>query len=414
MKVFDVTADELQDYEEKLHATSTASAHAFEKLARAQNLPQLEHDARKSAIYHAANDTVSTFSDATGKIACDFFDAHVEGAAPSEIAPQPKYIKQRLYERIEEHEQTHELGDDEFLQRMSQDVYTEVYHHANRTTKHNAIKNKLRYARVPMGNACAFCLMLATRGFTYYTRTSAGEDKGHYHVHCHCKIVAGTKNTKVAGYDPDGLNKRIKQVADSLGVQNFSWKDCINNSSMQYRLQKEIQFRDKDWVLTGKPPEIDYRDNPRENYGVRKVENNDYSKENFKKRKNEWRDLFVHDTLARNGYSVAANADIMRGGSTNIDLFVAGLKVEVKSPEAEYIASAKDPFKFVQRNVEKARNKFKADGEENKGIVFSNFYTGYEANLEEKVLERFTREAKRNHFQNAWFISKNGQLKKVI
>lgn len=414
MKVFDVTADELQDYEEKLHATSTASAHAFEKLARAQNLPQLEHDARKSAIYHAANDTVSTFSDATGKIACDFFDAHVEGAAPSEIAPQPKYIKQRLYERIEEHEQTHELGDDEFLQRMSQDVYTEVYHHANRTTKHNAIKNKLRYARVPMGNACAFCLMLATRGFTYYTRTSAGEDKGHYHVHCHCKIVAGTKNTKVAGYDPDGLNKRIKQVADSLGVQNFSWKDCINNSSMQYRLQKEIQFRDKDWVLTGKPPEIDYRDNPRENYGVRKVENNDYSKENFKKRKNEWRDLFVHDTLARNGYSVAANADIMRGGSTNIDLFVAGLKVEVKSPEAEYIASAKDPFKFVQRNVEKARNQFKADGEENKGIVFSNFYTGYEANLEEKVLERFTREAKRNHFQNAWFISKNGQLKKVI
>lgn len=414
MKVADVTAAELQDYEKKLHAASTASADAFEKLARAQNLPTLEHDARKSAIYHAANDTVSTFSDATGKIACDFFDAHVEGAAPSEIPPQPKYIKQRLYERIEEHEQTHELGDDEFLQRMSQDVYTEVYHHANRTTKHNAIKNKLRYARVPMGNACAFCLMLATRGFDYYTRTSAGEDKGHYHIHCHCKIVAGTKNTKVAGYDPDGLNKRIKQVADSLGVQNFSWKDCINNSSMQYRLQKEIQFRDKDWVLTGKPPEIDYRDNPRENYGVRKVENNDYSKENFKKRKNEWRDLFVHDTLARNGYSVAANADIMRGGSTNIDLFVAGLKAEVKSPEAEYIASAKDPFKFVQRNVEKARNQFKADGEENKGIVFSNFYTGYEANLEEKVLERFTREAKRNHFQNAWFISKNGQLKKVI
>lgn len=414
MKVADVTAAELQDYEKKLHAASTASADAFEKLARAQNLPTLEHDARKSAIYHAANDTVSTFSDATGKIACDFFDAHVEGAAPSEIPPQPKYIKQRLYERIEEHEQTHELGDDEFLQRMSQDVYTEVYHHANRTTKHNAIKNKLLYARVPMGNACAFCLMLATRGFDYYTRTSAGEDKGHYHIHCHCKIVAGTKNTKVAGYDPDGLNKRIKQVADSLGVQNFSWKDCINNSSMQYRLQKEIQFRDKDWVLTGKPPEIDYRDNPRENYGVRKVENNDYSKENFKKRKNEWRDLFVHDTLARNGYSVAANADIMRGGSTNIDLFVAGLKAEVKSPEAEYIASAKDPFKFVQRNVEKARNQFKADGEENKGIVFSNFYTGYEANLEEKVLERFTREAKRNHFQNAWFISKNGQLKKVI
>lgn len=258
MKVFDVTADELQDYEEKLHAASTASADAFEKLARAQNLPTLEHDARKSAIYHAANDTVSTFSDATGKIACDFFDAHVEGATPSEIPPQPKYIKQRLYEHIEEYEQTHELGDDEFLQLMSQDVYTEVYHHANRTMIHNVIKNKLRYARVPMGNACAFCLMLATRGFVYYTQTSAGEDKGHYHVHCHCKIVPGKNDTTVTGYKPNGLNTRIKQVADSIGIQNFNWKDCMRDSSMRYALQKELQFRDTNWLLTGIPPEVGY------------------------------------------------------------------------------------------------------------------------------------------------------------
>lgn len=258
MKVFDVTDAELQDYEDELHATSTASAHAFEKLARAQNLPQLEHDARKSAIYHAANDTVSTFSDATGSIACKFFDAHVEGAAPSEIAPQPKFIKQRLYEHIEEYEQTHELGDDEFLQLMSQDVYTEVYHHANRTMIHNAIKNKLRYARVPMGNACAFCLMLATRGFVYYTQTSAGEDKGHYHVHCHCKIVPGKNDTTVTGYKPNGLNTRIKQVADSIGIQNFNWKDCMRDSSMRYALQKELQFRDTNWLLTGIPPEVGY------------------------------------------------------------------------------------------------------------------------------------------------------------
>lgn len=258
MKVFDVTDAELQDYEDELHATSTASAHAFEKLARAQNLPQLEHDARKSAIYHAANDTVSTFSDATGSIACKFFDAHVEGAAPSEIAPQPKFIKQRLYEHIEEYEQTHELGDDEFLQLMSQDVYTEVYHHANRTMIHNVIKNKLRYARVPMGNACAFCLMLATRGFVYYTQTSAGEDKGHYHVHCHCKIVPGKNDTTVTGYKPNGLNTRIKQVADSIGIQNFNWKDCMRDSSMRYALQKELQFRDTNWLLTGIPPEVGY------------------------------------------------------------------------------------------------------------------------------------------------------------
>lgn len=50
--------------------------------------------------------------------------------------------------------------------------------------------------------------------------------------------------------------------------------------------------------------EVDYSENPRENYGIRQVENSDYSKESFKKRGNEWRDLFVHDTLGKNGFQV--------------------------------------------------------------------------------------------------------------
>ena len=304
-------------------------------------------------------------------------------------------------------------ADDEgVLDLIADHVITEGYQHGNRTTKHNAIRNGLRYARVPGGKSCAFCLMLASRGFVYHSTTSAGEDEGHYHNHCHCAVVAGNLKMRVNGYDPDGLKERMKELAASLDIDD--WMAAAADKELTKVLNRELAKRDKRWVLNGKVPVVDYSNNPREKYGIRKVENNDYSKENFKERKNEWRDLFVHDTLVRNGYSVAANADILRGGSTNIDLFVAGLKAEVKSTEAEYIALAKDPFKFVQRNVEKARNQFKADVEENKGIVFSNFYTGYEANLEEKVLERFTREAKRNHFQNAWFISKNGQLKKVI
>jgi hypothetical protein len=45
-----------------------------------------------------------------------------------------------------------------------------------------------RYARVPKVGACAFCLMLASRGAVYYedtvTRTKNGE---RYHDHCHCE-----------------------------------------------------------------------------------------------------------------------------------------------------------------------------------------------------------------------------------
>lgn len=385
MKVADVKAAELKDYEDKLHAASTASAHAFENLARAQNLPQLEHDARKSAIYHAANDTVSTFSDATGKIACDFFDAHVEGAAPSEIAPQPKYIKQRLYERIEEHEQTYELGDDEFLQRMSQDVYTEVYHHANRTMIHNAIKNKLRYARVPMGNACAFCLMLATRGFVYYTQTSAGEDKGHYHVHCHCKIVAGKKDTTVTGYKPNGLNKRVKQVADSLGIQNFNWKDCMRDSSMRYALQKELQFRDTNWLLTGIPPEVDYENE------LAKKNARDHEKEQAKR-------------LSKQGIKCVFQVDYeidekTKGTARQKTIGKTDLNNGI---ELKTIGNTKDLNRKIESDLKNAKHK--------KGFKTCHFDATYSPFSDKEIQEAIEKEAKKRGVKRVTFIGNTGKM----
>lgn len=384
MKVFDVTADELQDYEEKLHAASTASADAFEKLARAQNLPTLEHDARKSAIYHAANDTVSTFSDATGKIACDFFDAHVEGATPSEIPPQPKYIKQRLYERIEEHEQTHELGDDEFLQRMSQDVYTEVYHHANRTMIHNAIKNKLRYARVPMGNACAFCLMLATRGFVYYTQTSAGEDKGHYHVHCHCKIVPGKNDTTVTGYKPNGLNKRIKQVADSLGIQNFNWKDCMRDSSMRYALQKELQFRDTNWLLTGIPPEVGYENE------LAKKNAHDHEIEQAKR-------------LAQHGikcvFQVDYEVDEKTKGTARQKII--GKTDLVNGIELKSLSNVSNLEKRIKKDLHNSKRKI--------GFKSCNFDATDSLFTDEEISEALRKQLKARHVNRASFIGRDGK-----
>lgn len=66
------------------------------------------------------------------------------------------------------------------------------------------------FARVPMGpTTCDFCLMLASRGFVYLSEESAGEfDR--FHRHCDCKIIPGTADTKVDGYDPDELYDRWK------------------------------------------------------------------------------------------------------------------------------------------------------------------------------------------------------------
>ncbi|MBR1745702.1 MAG: hypothetical protein IJ734_07000 [Fibrobacter sp.] len=56
---------------------------------------------------------------------------------------------------------------------------------------------------------CPFCLMLASRGFVYLSEESAG-DFDRFHRHCDCRIVPGTADTKVDGYDPAELYDRWK------------------------------------------------------------------------------------------------------------------------------------------------------------------------------------------------------------
>ena len=49
--------------------------------------------------------------------------------------------------------------------------------------------SKPRWARVPRGaRTCAFCTMLASRGFTYLSEDSAGLEM-QYHRDCDCQIV---------------------------------------------------------------------------------------------------------------------------------------------------------------------------------------------------------------------------------
>ena len=61
----------------------------------------------------------------------------------------------------------------------------------------------VRFARVPSGReTCAFCRMLASRGFVYWSRETAGE-MDHFHRGCDCKIVASNDPEGMEGYDPD-------------------------------------------------------------------------------------------------------------------------------------------------------------------------------------------------------------------
>lgn len=101
-------------------------------------------------------------------------------------------------------------GFDTFVKQMVTAASDHVFKAANKTMERNArrdTKAGIRYARVPSGKeTCGFCLLLASRGFAYRTKQSAGYINAfinYYHSNCDCLVVAGTADTTIEGYNPD-------------------------------------------------------------------------------------------------------------------------------------------------------------------------------------------------------------------
>ncbi len=75
-----------------------------------------------------------------------------------------------------------------------------------------------RFARVPMGaKTCAWCTMLASRGFVYLTRETAGIVASDYHDDCNCAVtpIFDRGSAHIEGYDPDRFYDMYLQARDA-------------------------------------------------------------------------------------------------------------------------------------------------------------------------------------------------------
>lgn len=78
-----------------------------------------------------------------------------------------------------------------------------------------------RYCRVPVGETCAWCLMLASQGAWYLTEESAlGKEADHYHDGCNCKAVFFADAEDIEGYDELQEYKRMYYDAENARLAN--------------------------------------------------------------------------------------------------------------------------------------------------------------------------------------------------
>ena len=131
-------------------------------------------------------------------------------------------------------------GDVEGFARACGDaVASEVKRSASRTMMANARRDGAQFAWVPQGSeTCAFCMALASNGWTYASRSTAmGDHADHIHPNCECEFaIRFGDDGGVSGYDPESYQDMYR---DADGTSS---KDKINS------MRRELYQENKDKI----------------------------------------------------------------------------------------------------------------------------------------------------------------------
>lgn len=115
-----------------------------------------------------------------------------------------------------------------------------------------------KWSRVPVGDTCAWCLMLASQGAWYLSEKSAlGESSDHYHDGCNCIAVYHADAESIAGYDNFSDYKRMyydvenMRVSNQKGIEPYpdELQERINAAKAAHMARQDAGETDKPWTV---------------------------------------------------------------------------------------------------------------------------------------------------------------------
>ncbi|OXN01649.1 VG15 protein [Bifidobacterium vansinderenii] len=261
-----------------------------------------------------------------------------------------------------------------------------------------------RWARVPNGPTCEFCVMLASRGWVYWTEDSARLGGSFHNGNCDCSVVPSWGAQKLKGYDPDRLYEQYQQCADTAArlttreeyrkyEASFIPK-ADKDKPLEYkewkrnRILAEMRTRDRQWLYDGTPTPITYL-KTREDIA-----------------KNEPRDLFAIDSLSANGFALTTRSEDAPVGYSNIDLEIGGLIWEIKSPNNGNV-------RCVESNLRKAKRQFAQAYPNPLSVVRVVFNGKYLALDDEWLAGELLRRANQHGIDEVLQVRKDGTILRI-
>lgn len=220
--------------------------------------------------------TLDVFGDQAAAYSANVYDALMSEYA-LDLEPGKSYgmdyNKEQLTSSVRYHAQKLVNGNlNGFLQNVGQKAFDLTRNTANQTMIKNAkrdYKKGVRWARVPSGlETCGFCVMLASRGFVYYTKESAGYNVlglNRFHSFCDCRVFPGTKDTEIEGYDPEHLYDVYLNARKTIyNDTRRKWESAISSNQtidsfsqwLTKATVKEIETRSLQWVYKNEPGKI--------------------------------------------------------------------------------------------------------------------------------------------------------------
>ena len=196
-----------------------------------------------------ADAVVSKYGEAAGALSAEFYDdiaqywTDVENrsrvrtikAAEAAEVPTEAEIRKTVYGTLKESAEKIPGALSRLVKRTAED-----------TTLHNAIRDGAEFAWVPAGDTCAFCIMLASRGWQRASKKALkGGHAEHIHANCDCTYtIRFDRKSGVAGYDPD---RYLKMYENTDGG---TWQQRLNDMRREqyaadpekYRAQKRAAY----------------------------------------------------------------------------------------------------------------------------------------------------------------------------
>lgn len=106
------------------------------------------------------------------------------------------------------------------------------------TTLLNAKRDGAQFAWIPVGDTCAFCITLASRGWQYMSKNALKNGHAeHIHSNCDCNYcIRFNENTSVAGYDPEAYKEQYDNAEGNTPQEK------INSMRREYYAENRAEI----------------------------------------------------------------------------------------------------------------------------------------------------------------------------